>query len=203
MKKLKLLTKIVIGSLAIGIIVGGVYTYNLNIDKFRTPSVEKMYNTYMELEKMGSGYGDSYLKQFEGDRFFWGSKDKQVLEELKEKYPIVEETISKNEAKEQAKKEKEEDNKSNSSSSYSSSSSSKYTDEEIWTIAQHVVKENLKSPKSADFPIINEATITRRSDSIIVQSYVDADNSFGANIRSNFTVVLSADGKNTLSVSIE
>lgn len=199
MKRLKLGTKIVIGVLTIGIIAGGVYTYNLNIDKFRTPTVEQMYLDYIELEEMGSGLGNSYLKQFDGHRFWWGSKDKRTLEELLEKYPIVKETIAKNEEKEEANKS----NSSSNSSSNASSSSSKYTDEEIWVIAKHVVEEKLKSPKSAEFPYIKEVTITRRSDSIIVKSYVDADNSFGAKIRNNFTVVLSADGKNTLSVSIE
>lgn len=80
--------------------------------------------------------------------------------------------------------------------------SSKLTDSEIWVYAQYAVKEQLKSPKSAKFPIINEATITRNNDSITVSAYVDADNSFGASIRNNFTVTLTADGNNVLEVNI-
>lgn len=90
-----------------------------------------------------------------------------------------------------------------SNNSSNTSSNKKISDRDIWVYTQYVVKQHLKSPKSADFPSINNATITRRSDSIIVQSYVDAENSFGANIRSNFTVVLSADAQKALSVSIE
>lgn len=89
------------------------------------------------------------------------------------------------------------------SSSSSSGSSTTYTDTQLWVIAKKVVEGKLKSPKSAKFPSINQASITRRSDSIVVQSYVDAENSYGAKIRSNFTVILSGDGKSTLSVSIE
>ena len=83
-----------------------------------------------------------------------------------------------------------------------STNSSKLTDSEIWVYAQYAVEEQLKSPKSAKFPIINEATITRSDDSITVSAYVDADNSFGASIRNNFTVTLTADGNNILEVNI-
>lgn len=108
MKKLKLKTKIIIGVLSIGIIGAGIYIYNLNIDKYRTPSVEEMYNTYMELEEtVGNGYGDVYLSQFEGDRFWWGARDKKTLEKMKEKYPEVENLEIRKQIKEQAKKEEQ------------------------------------------------------------------------------------------------
>lgn len=77
------------------------------------------------------------------------------------------------------------------------------SDQDIWIYTQYVVKENLKSPKSAKFPYIEDAEIIRSSDSIIVKSYVDAENSFGAKIRSDFVVTLSADGQRAISVIID
>jgi hypothetical protein len=49
----------------------------------------------------------------------------------------------------------------------------------------------LKSPSSARFPIISEWSFARNKDIVTVQSYVDADNSFGSNIRTEFTVQFS------------
>ncbi|MGN9161867.1 hypothetical protein [Clostridium sulfidigenes] len=83
------------------------------------------------------------------------------------------------------------------------SNDSKISDTDIWVYTQYVVKNNLKSPKSADFPTIKDVQIIRNSDSIIVKSYVDAENSFGAETRSNFTVTLSADGQKAINVQID
>jgi len=61
-----------------------------------------------------------------------------------------------------------------------------------YTIAQEIIKSNLKSPKSADFPSMvwspEEIAMQRNRDLIAVKSYVDAQNSFGADIRSEFLV---------------
>lgn len=57
-----------------------------------------------------------------------------------------------------------------------------------WTCAQTIVKDNLKSPSSAEFCSINDATIENSGDKYTISGYVDADNSFGASIRSEFTV---------------
>lgn len=61
-----------------------------------------------------------------------------------------------------------------------------------YSIAQEIVKSCLKSPKSADFPSIvwspDEIAMQRNGDLVAVQSYVDAQNSFGAEIRSEFLV---------------
>jgi hypothetical protein len=51
--------------------------------------------------------------------------------------------------------------------------------------AQNKVEAMLKSPKSADFPWLIEAVL-QKDGSYGVQSYVDAQNSFGAIIRTNF-----------------
>jgi len=51
---------------------------------------------------------------------------------------------------------------------------------------QDKVKAILKSPKSADFPNITEWSFSKTKKKIIVQGYVDAENSFGAELRSEF-----------------
>lgn len=61
-----------------------------------------------------------------------------------------------------------------------------------YMIAQMIVKDGLKSPRSAKFPSIvtrpEEIRMSKNKDMIAVQSYVDAENSFGASIRSQWTV---------------
>jgi len=82
-------------------------------------------------------------------------------------------------------------------------------DEELgtcWALAKDVVKSNLKSPSSAKFPFSygsDGVSITKSGNVYTVRAWVDADNSFGANIRSNFTVTMekSGYGKNTKFVS--
>ena len=66
--------------------------------------------------------------------------------------------------------------------------------------AQTIVKNNLKSPSTAKFPwgdkeyqINKKDGLTEGFTSYIIRSYVDSQNSFGAEIRSNFTVVLEID----------
>lgn len=65
------------------------------------------------------------------------------------------------------------------------------TDEEIklTTASKELVKKTLKSPKSADFPWPDEWYWAKEPGKITVQSYVDAQNSFGAQIRAQFEIV--------------
>ena len=56
--------------------------------------------------------------------------------------------------------------------------------------SQNLVKKQLKSPKSADFPWYSDSFIKDKGDTIIVSAYVDADNSFGANIRTNYVATI-------------
>ncbi len=54
-------------------------------------------------------------------------------------------------------------------------------------VCQKWVKENLKAPSTAEFPQINKAKITKLADTTWrVVSYVDAQNSFGAMIRTYY-----------------
>ncbi len=61
-----------------------------------------------------------------------------------------------------------------------------------YMMAKEIVESGLKSPRSAKFPSIvtrpEEIAMSKNEDIIAVQSYVDAENSFGAMIRSKWTV---------------
>lgn len=60
-----------------------------------------------------------------------------------------------------------------------------------WICAKHVVEEELKSPSTAKFCSYPDAKITDMGDNRYkVEGYVDAKNSFGAEIRTDFTVTL-------------
>ena len=56
-------------------------------------------------------------------------------------------------------------------------------------LTQDYVKSILKAPKSADFPNILNWAIVKNKFYVATQSYVDAINSFGAEIRSEFTFI--------------
>lgn len=56
-----------------------------------------------------------------------------------------------------------------------------------------LVKDILKSPSSAKFPAITEWKMGKSEGIVTIQAYVDADNAFGANLRSDFQVVLEGD----------
>lgn len=57
-----------------------------------------------------------------------------------------------------------------------------------YVIAQEIVSNNLKAPSSAVFCSINNCNMVRNKDYVAVQGYVDASNSFGAQIRTEFIV---------------
>lgn len=61
------------------------------------------------------------------------------------------------------------------------------------------VKEFLKSPSSAKFPSINGWYFGKDREKIVAQSYVDAQNSFGAMLRSEFQVTFTPDGESVTS----
>lgn len=69
---------------------------------------------------------------------------------------------------------------------------------EIWAMAQSFVEDKLKSPKSADFPVYGDSnvSITNSGNYYKVSGYVDAENSFGAEIRTTFSLVMEKSGSN-------
>ena len=68
------------------------------------------------------------------------------------------------------------------------------TDSQAYIISQNYVKEVLKAPATADFPFADYSHIKNDEDTHTVASYVDSENSFGANVRSNWTVTLTFKG---------
>lgn len=64
------------------------------------------------------------------------------------------------------------------------------------------IEKLLKSPKSAEFPTISGWSFTKDFETgyIYVSSYVDADNSFGASIRSDFTFGFNVNENDTYSI---
>lgn len=64
----------------------------------------------------------------------------------------------------------------------------------VWIEAQDTVKEHLKAPSTADFPADYEKYITDNGDGTYkIKAYVDSENSFGAKIRSNFSLTIKQD----------
>lgn len=60
---------------------------------------------------------------------------------------------------------------------------------EVISVAEKFVKNNLKAPSTAEFSPLSETTINIFKDnSVWVDGYVDAQNSFGAMIRSKYSV---------------
>ena len=57
-----------------------------------------------------------------------------------------------------------------------------------YSIAQIIIEDCLKSPKSADFPMSSEISYQKKDNLVAIKGYVDAENSFGAEIRSNYVV---------------
>jgi flagellar basal body-associated protein FliL len=56
-------------------------------------------------------------------------------------------------------------------------------------VTEDVIKMNLVSPSTAEFPgPLQEWTIIDTENSVIVSSYVDSENAFGAMVRNTFTV---------------
>lgn len=58
---------------------------------------------------------------------------------------------------------------------------------------EEAVKSVLKSPSTAKFPNIKKWYIARRREGIVAQSYVDSQNSFGAEIRSEFQFLINVN----------
>lgn len=69
--------------------------------------------------------------------------------------------------------------------------------------SQKMIKSFLKSPSTADFPNITEWKFNKDKEKIVIQSYVDSQNSFGAMLRSEFQITLTPDGKTATSLIID
>lgn len=61
---------------------------------------------------------------------------------------------------------------------------------DVWSEAKDIVRNRLKAPSTAEFCSKSSATITKSGKTWTIRGYVDAENSFGAMIRNDFTVVI-------------
>jgi hypothetical protein len=68
--------------------------------------------------------------------------------------------------------------------------------------AEDAVKSQLKAPSTASFPWYNDSFVTDNGDgTYTVSAYVDAENSFGAKIRSNWSCKVSGDNVSDIVIS--
>ena len=74
--------------------------------------------------------------------------------------------------------------------------------QECYYYSQELVKDKLKSPKSSDFPWYSDNFISDKGNKIIVSAYVDADNSFGANVRVQYTATITVKDKEIVSGTV-
>ena len=66
----------------------------------------------------------------------------------------------------------------------------------VYSEAKDIVKSKLKSPSTAQFGSISETKITSINNTWTVSGWVDAQNSFGATIRSKYTVQITFTSQN-------
>lgn len=89
---------------------------------------------------------------------------------------------------------------SDDSASNNSSYSENVTDDEknmCWHLATETVKNNLKSPSDAKFPSSYnsvDVSITKSGNVYTVNSWVESENSYGANLRKRFFVTITKEG---------
>lgn len=96
------------------------------------------------------------------------------------------------------KAEKEKEQKNNPiNNGYSNS---KYSDDDtklvIKMYVEDIIKEKLKSPSTANFPYLSDWSIYEKSyNTYSVSSYVDAENGFGSEIRTYFSLTVTIDNE--------
>jgi hypothetical protein len=68
-----------------------------------------------------------------------------------------------------------------------------------WVRAKAIVESQLKAPGSAEFPGVREwpEQVTRNRQTYTINSWVDAQNDFGAKLRKRFTIVLKETSQDT------
>ena len=96
---------------------------------------------------------------------------------------------------------------SSSSSSHSSSSSSKYDEDDIkagvYVLAKKCVKNHLKAPSTAEFTEMWNCGFSKGDDNIYMMTgYVDSENSFGAMLREQWSIMAEVNGDNVSLVMV-
>lgn len=93
---------------------------------------------------------------------------------------------------------------SSSTSGKTSTSNNKdsygHTKGDAFAIAEKAVKGKLKSPSTAKFCSVTEATIGCSGNTWVVRGWVDAQNGFGATVRTQFAVTFTFASKDMYSL---
>ena len=85
---------------------------------------------------------------------------------------------------------------SSSSGSSSTTNTARHSDDDAFYCATLIVKDYLKAPSTAKFCKLSDATVTHLGNGeYMVTGWVDAENSYGAMIRSDFVVTYTATEK--------
>lgn len=85
---------------------------------------------------------------------------------------------------------------SSSSGSSSTTNTARHSDEDAFYCAMLIVEDYLKAPSTAKFCKLSDATVTHLGNGeYMVTGWVDAENSYGAMIRSDFVVTYTATEK--------
>ena len=85
---------------------------------------------------------------------------------------------------------------SSSSGSYSTTNTARHSDDDAFYCATLIVEDYLKAPSTAKFCKQSDATVTHLGNGeYMVTGWVDAENSYGAMIRSDFVVTYTATEK--------
>lgn len=85
---------------------------------------------------------------------------------------------------------------SSSSGSSSTTNTARHSDDDAFYCATLIVKDYLKAPSTAKFCKLSDATVTHLGNGeYMVTGWVDAENSYGAMIRSDFIVTYTATEK--------
>lgn len=77
------------------------------------------------------------------------------------------------------------------------------TNRSAFDMATYCVRQKLKSPSTADFPAYSDDYISHSDDEYTVSAYVDAQNSFGATVRTYFIVRMTKVGYDWTNVTVD
>ena len=91
---------------------------------------------------------------------------------------------------------------SNSNNATKGNSSYNNLNTSCYYYSQRLVKEKLKSPKSAEFPKYSADFISRDGDTVTVSAYVNAENSFGATVKTNYIATIQLKNNEPVSGSV-
>lgn len=184
------------------------YKVNITLDNIEDYSEEEIFDKIIKLNDKVSNKIHCVYNANKSKKYVLSNNKKTLL--INDEYAYGEKPTEKQTEK-QTKYASNNNNRSSSNASTKSgsgnslySSSDKWVTETnddykvaCWTLAKSAVKNKLKSPSSAKFPFSYSSSgvsIQSSGTNYKVTAYVEADNSFGAKIKTNFVVKLTRSG---------